>query len=387
MKVLILAPQPFYQERGTPIAVDMLVRVLSERGDNVDLLTFHEGAEREYDNLQIYRIKPVPSIKNIQPGFSAKKFYGDIFLFFRFVSLMWKKKYDVVHAIEESAFMALLICPLRSTPFVYDMDSSMTTQLIDRLRFLRPFRGVLRFLESLPMRYAAAVVPMCDALADEARRHRARNIVVLKDISLIGQGEEIGVAPNLRQELGLTGKMVMYIGNLEKYQGIDLLLESFSIVIKENINASLIVVGGAAKDIDYYRALAERLAIGDCVQFLGPRPVGQIGQYMAQADILVSPRTQGLNTPMKIYSYLDSGVAVLATRLPTHTQVMNDGIAMLAEPEKEDFARAILKMLADDELRQRLARDARDHIQAEHSFSAFRVRVHELYSWLEKNGH
>ena len=43
------------------------------------------------------------------------------------------------------------------------------------------------------------------------------------------------------------------------------------------------------------------------------------------ADVLVSPRLKGLNTPMKIYSYLDSGSAVLATRLRTHTQVLDDG--------------------------------------------------------------
>ena len=49
--------------------------------------------------------------------------------------------------------------------------------------------------------------------------------------------------------------------------------------------------------------------------------------------MLVSPRLKGLNTPMKIYSYLDSGSAVLATRLRTHTQVLDDGIAYLVEPE------------------------------------------------------
>ena len=62
---------------------------------------------------------------------------------------------------------------------------------------------------------------------------------------------------------------------------------------------------------------------------------------MAQADVLVSPRTKGANTPMKVYSYLDSGVAVLATRLPTHTQVMNDETALLAEPTPEDFSSVV----------------------------------------------
>ncbi len=167
MRVLILAPHPYYQERGTPIAVDLLIRALTERGDDVDLLTYHVGIDHSYERFQIYRIRPWPAVNNLRPGFSAKKIYCDFFMFFRFIGLMRKNKYDMVHAVEESAFMALLICPLCSTPFVYDMDSSMTTQLVDKLPLLKPLRPVLKFLESLPMRYAKAVVPCVEALSPQ----------------------------------------------------------------------------------------------------------------------------------------------------------------------------------------------------------------------------
>jgi glycosyltransferase involved in cell wall biosynthesis len=104
---------------------------------------------------------------------------------------------------------------------------------------------------------------------------------------------------------------------------------------------------------------------------------------MAQADVLVSPRIQGLNTPMKVYSYLDSGVAVLATRLSTHTQVMNDDISMLAEPESSDFAQALSRLLEDNELRRRLATAASVTMQRDHSYQAFRQKVHDLYTRLD----
>ena len=385
MRVLILAPHPYYQERGTPIAVDLLIRALTERGDEVDLLTFHEGIDHTYDHFQIYRISPWPAVNNLRPGFSAKKIYCDIFMFFRFIRLMQKKKYDIVHAVEESAFMALLVCPLTATPFVYDIDSSMTTQLIDKLPALKPMRGILAFFESLPMRYAIAVVPMCDALADEAGKYRDNNIVVLKDVSLVGQQESPGDVADLRAELELNGNIVMYIGNLESYQGIDLLLQSFLLVSQQHADVSLVIIGGAEKDIVKYREQSLQMGIDQQVYLLGPRPVGQIGHYMVQADVLVSPRTQGLNTPMKVYSYLDSGVAVLATRLSTHTQVMNDDIAMLAEPESEDFSKALLKLLSDKELRLQLAAAAKETIQREHSYTAFRQKVHDLYARLERS--
>ncbi len=383
MRVLILAPHPFYQERGTPIAVDLLIRALTERGDDVDLLTFHEGVDRTYERFQIYRIRPLPKVNNLRPGFSAKKLYCDIFMFFHFIGLIRKNKYDIVHAIEESAFMALLVCPLSATPFVYDIDSSMTTQLINKLPVLKPMRRILGFFESLPMRYAKAVVPMCDVLAEEAGKYRDNNIFVLKDVSLVGQQEGPGSAVDLRADLELSGNIVMYIGNLESYQGIDLLLQSFLLVSQQQADTSLVIIGGVEKDVVKYRELASQLDIDEQVYFLGPRPVGHISHYMAQADVLVSPRIQGLNTPMKVYSYLDSGVAVLATRLSTHTQVMNDDIAMLAEPNSDDFSKALLKLLSDEALRMQLAAAAKETIQREHSYTAFRQKVHEIYERLD----
>ena len=64
MKILFIAPQPFYQDRGTPIAVDLLLRTLSGVGHNVDLLTYHEGEERNYPGVNIIRIRPFPKVKN-----------------------------------------------------------------------------------------------------------------------------------------------------------------------------------------------------------------------------------------------------------------------------------------------------------------------------------
>jgi len=105
---------------------------------------------------------------------------------------------------------------------------------------------------------------------------------------------------------------------------------------------------------------------------------------MGQANILISPRIEGINTPMKIYSYLDSGVPVLATDLPTHTQVMNHKIAMLAPPEKKAFAKAMIRLIEDEALATLLANEARNFIQRGHSYHSFRKTLHELYNQLEK---
>ena len=61
---------------------------------------------------------------------------------------------------------------------------------------------------------------------------------------------------------------------------------------------------------------------------------------------------------------------------------MNDDIAMLAAPDSDDFSKALLKLLADKELRIQLAAAARETMQREHSYTAFRQMLLVLYAGL-----
>lgn len=384
MRILLTAPHPFYQERGTPIAVDMLLRALSQRGDTVDLLTFHEGIDRHYQGVTLHRISPPSWIQGIGPGPSVKKLLCDVFFLARMIGLLRRNRYDVIHAVEESAFLAMLLRPLWGVPFIYDMDSSMATQLLDKYRLLRPLRPLLHGLEALPLRFAATVVPVCEALARNVRQRRADNVVVLKDVSLLDGAPPPSGEPTLRRELGITGTVSMYIGNLESYQGIDLMLESFAQLRGREKTPALVIIGGKDTDIARYKGKASRLGVSQYVHFLGPRPVDDLSLYMAQADILVSPRTQGINTPMKIYSYLHSGVPVLATDLPTHNQVLGPEVARLAGATPGAFADAWLDLLRNPEAAAAMGQRAQAFIEREHSYSAFRDTVNGLYDELDQ---
>jgi len=383
MRVLMLAPEPFYEDRGTLIAVDLLIRAMCERGDEVDLVTFHLGEDRPRPGLEIHRIRPWPRPARIPPGLSVGKVWCDIFMFFKTIGMLRRKRYDLIHAVEEAAFMATVLGPVTRTPFVFDMDSSMASQIVARYPWTRPLGGLLHWLETLPMRGAVAVVPMCEDLAETARKYCRGTVEVLSDITLLSEDEAPASVENLRKSLDLRGPIVMYIGNLELYQGIDLLLESHREALQACPDAELVIIGGADSDLRKYRQQASSLGISDSVHLLGPRPVSQLGGYMSQADILVSPRIEGTNTPMKIYSYMDSGAAVAATRLPTHTQVLTDDEAALAEPTPEAFSAALVRLLGDAAERERLAANARELVRRKHSWPAFRGTVHGLMDSLE----
>lgn len=384
MKILLLAPQPFYIERGTPIAVDLLLQALSKDGHQVDLLTFPSGEPRSYENVTHYRIKSWFGITNVKAGFSPAKLILDVFLFFRFILMVSRNRYQVVHAVEESVFMAMILSPIFRFKYVYDMDSSMAGQLVDRLPPRLGFLGGLfEWFESLPLRFASAVVPVCDALADIAYRYRTDGVFLLKDVSLVDKESVHSSVVDIRKATSSDGPFFMYIGNLEPYQGIDLMIDGFAHYIKDGGAAQLVIIGGSDKHINEYRARCGQLGITQQVHFLGPLPVDHLYQLMRQSNVLVSPRSEGVNTPMKVYSYMDSGVPVLATNLPTHTQAMNQQNACLVEPDAMSMKLGMAKLIEDSEYATALTKQAAEYIAREHSMAAFQQRVKSIYSYLE----
>jgi glycosyltransferase involved in cell wall biosynthesis len=86
---------------------------------------------------------------------------------------------------------------------------------------------------------------------------------------------------------------------------------------------------------------------------------------------------------MKIYSYLDSGKPVLATRLPTHTQVLDEEIAYLVSPTPEGMAQGLAALMENDALRARLSLAAKKRVQEEYCFEAYRRKLAGFYERLE----
>ncbi len=382
MKILLLAPCPFYQNRGTPIAIHLAARVLGEAGYQIHILTYPEGETVSIPNVSLSRIPALPGIKNIKPGPSWKKIVYDLVMCFTMIGLVRKNRFDVIHAVEESAFMALVLKKIVRLPFVYDLDSSLSRQIGEKYRFLRPLTAILHWLEIMVIRESAGAIAVCRALEDEVLQCAPEKLVCrLEDISLLADtdGETSLSAPKIWEEA-----VIMYVGNLEKYQGIDLLLEAFQQALPRAGAARLVVIGGADPDIKRYRKRGEELGLTGRVDFLGPKPLAELPAWLGQATILVSPRIKGNNTPMKIYSYLDSGKPVLATRLPTHTQVLDDEIAYLVAPTPKALGEGLVTLLEDEVLRKKLSSAAGKRVQEEYCFAAYQEKLLLFYQRLGK---
>ena len=384
MKILLLAPQPFFQERGTPIAVRLALEVIAKRRtDRVELLTYGEGQDIELPGVTIHRMKAPRCLEGVAPGVSFKKLLCDLFFAIALVQLLFRSRndqFDLIHAVEEAAFLAWFVKITLGIPYVYDMDSSLSLQLTESWPIARPLKPLFEFLERAAIRGSTAVVPVCDALAAVASGHGAPDMQIVRDISLLKPcaPDESAV---LRQEAQLPDnvKVVLYVGNLERYQGIDLLIESFSIVAKHTADTALIVVGGSEFTLQKYRSVVAQRGLQSRVHLLGPRPVSKLSTFLSGADILVSPRIKGNNTPMKVYSYLHAGKPLVATRLSTHTQVMDDSVAVLTEPTPEAFAAGILTLLRDPARAHTLASAAHRLAEERYTFTVFERDLNAIY--------
>jgi glycosyltransferase involved in cell wall biosynthesis len=382
MNILLLAPHPFYEERGTPIADKWVAEALAGAGHTVDMLVFPFGRDVNIPGVRVLRCARPWGVQRVGIGFSPQKLLCDMTLISAARRLLRENTYHVIHACEESVFPALWLAGRTRLPVVYDMDSSMADQLMEKWGWLKLFRWLLEGFEAQAVRRSDLILPVCRSLADKVQAFApGKAMAILHD-----QAMHFPPVPpdteNLRATLGITGPLVLYVGNLEHYQGVDLLVDGFAAVAEQVKDAALVIVGGAEKDVAKARARASGLGLEKRIHLLGPRPLNRLQYYLEQADVLVSPRLRGVNTPMKIYSYLLAGRAVVATRIESHTQVMDESVCALVEPEPAALGRVLGELMRDPARRARLGEAAVRRARERHSAEAYRATLLGAYARL-----
>jgi glycosyltransferase involved in cell wall biosynthesis len=384
LRILFLAPQPFFEVRGTPLAVLHLTRALAALGHEVDLLTFPQGEPAPVEGVRHLRSLRLP-VGRVKAGPSVAKLVLDVPFVAEAVARLAFGRYDVVHAVEESAHLVAPFARLFRVPLVVDVDSSIPDQL-RYSGFARrgPLPWLADRLEAHALRHAAAAVTVCTSLTDGVRR-RAPDLPVfqVEDPPLV-DARELAPEPSveaLRRELGLGGgPVVLYSGNFEPYQGVELLLEATPRVP----GAQFVLMGGRPAEIEALSSRTRDLGTASSVFFSGTRPPQELGRFLALASVLVSPRIKGENTPFKIYTYLASGKPVVATRIATHTQLLDDSLAFLAEPTAEGLAGALRMALErQDEARARAERGMA-LVEREYSVARYREKVARAYKEVEQ---
>lgn len=376
MKILMLAPEPFFQPRGTPISVYQRIRALSDLGHKVDLVTYHMGEDKEIKHLKISRIPNVFFIKKIKIGPSLKKIPLDFLLFLRASGLLLRNKYDLIFSHEEGALFGVILSKFSRIPHIYDMHSSLPQQLenfgFSRSKLLkRVFLGMERFI----LKHSKAIIVICLDLLKQVERAGYSDKAILIENFIDFDAEEFTaeqIAQKRKEFASEEMKIVLYAGNFQPYQGISLLLEAASQIRNDRI--VFVLVGETPAAVERQKVRAQEMGIADKVFFTGQVPPSQMPLFIHMADVLVSPRLSGTNTPLKIYSFLKSGKPLVATNLWTHTQVLSDEISVLVEPDAECMAEGITYALFDDRAQEK-AIYAKEKAEREYTFPRYKEKI------------
>ncbi len=377
LRILMLAPQPWFQPRGTPFSVLHRMKALSLLGHQVDLVTYPVGQNVLIDGVTIYRSARIPFVRKVKVGPSKTKIFLDLFLIILTIKLLRKNKYDIIHTHEEASFWGAFLAKRYNIPHLYDMHSSLPQQLTNfKFTGFKPFLKLFDRLEQYTIKSASAVITICPELQHYVEENfpNKKSLLIenVADNSLVFPPDE-NALQRLQTEYGLAGKtVILYYGTFEPYQGIDLLVQSAVPVIKKYGDAvRFVLVGGNEAQQQFYRNMAFKTGFGENMIFTGFVQPQIIPAFVQLADVLVSPRLKGNNSPLKIYSYLRSGKPIVATRHITHTQILDDSVAVLTRAEPEDFAAGIIAILQDESRRTGMVQAARQLAERQYSYQNY----------------
>ncbi len=168
-----------------------------------------------------------------------------------------------------------------------------------------------------------------------------------------------------REKLGLPSgkKIVVYTGHLYSWKGADTLAET----AKKLPKALFVFVGGTPLDIKRFKDTYGHL---DNILIVGHKEHSEIPYWQKAADVLVLPNTakedisKFYTSPMKLFEYMASGRPIIASRIPSIVEILNDKNSVLVEPDSvEALASAISDIIDNQEKGETLSSQARIDVE------------------------
>jgi hypothetical protein len=215
VRILMIAPEPFFEPRGTPFSEFHRIRALTALGHEVDLVTYPIGQDVTMPGLRVFRCLRPPFVHHVKVGPSPAKVVLDALLTFTVLRRAVSARYDVVHSHEEARLIGSALAMILRVPHLYDMHSSLPQQLTNCVQ------PIARHAADVPGDRAVHDPPLargdriCPALEGRSARRTARADCAHRERARIGEDPaDAADAAGVRTALGLNTStpMVLYTG-------------------------------------------------------------------------------------------------------------------------------------------------------------------------------
>ncbi len=359
-KILMIAPTPFFSHRGCSVRVYEEARALEKLGNRVIICTYHHGDD--VPGLTVYRSLNVPWYQRLDPGPSYHKLYLDVLLWFKSLQVARQMEADVIHGhLHEGALIGYVAGRVLNLPLLADIQGSLTGEMKAHGFVARKgaYVALWRRLEGMIDAMPDVAVASSSAVAEELRTEfGSRNVFPALD----GVDKDVFRPRSKNEALAKSippgRKVVVYLGLLSRYQGVDCLLEAIPQVLSVNDRVHFMIMG--FPNVQSYRAKAERLAIAENVTFTGRVPYSEAPAYLALGDLAVSPKIAETESNGKLYNYMACGLPTVAFDTPVNREILGELGLYARLGDCASLASAILDAITDQTLLADLSVKVRD---------------------------
>jgi glycosyltransferase involved in cell wall biosynthesis len=385
LRILAIAPTPFFVDRGGHVQIYEQARALQKLGNVLELCTYHIG--RDMPGIKAHRIAKVPWYKKTDAGPSYQKLYLMVMLFF----LSWRQirrfKPDILHGHGwDGCWIAFALSKLTGLPFVFDMQGSFTGEIVAHgyAKTDSLFFKLLKWIERRTLHLGTVVTQSEQMVNDAIRDFGVRPDRIFHtydgvDTDDLNPGIEAPL--ELKQQLGLPDgkKIVVFLGLLKPYQGVDSLLDAIRILTNDlGYNGAHFFIMGFP-DEDKYLEKAKALGIASYTTFPGKIDYKQRKHYYALGSLAVAPKLSPTEGDGKIYDYLAMGLPIVAYDRPASKEILGD-LAFYAElGNAKALACALQEALTNEVLAAERGRKGREMAVEKFSWLAVGRRLISAY--------
>jgi len=383
-KALFVAPTPFFSDRGCHIRIYEEARWLKRLGVDIRILTYSSG--RDLPELEIKRAGSWVKYKKLEAGPSWRKPFIDYSLLLLLREQIKEFQPDLIHChLQEGAFLAIFSAA-KSIPIILDYQGSLSLELSQHQRFFRvpPIPKLFKGIESWINSRVDWIFLNCSSLKSELNLQARSKSTIVRDGVDTERFSAQKPDPELRKMLGLKrgSPVIVYLGLLNEYQGVDLLLRSAKIVLAKNPGAQFLIMG---YPLVGYPRKAQEMGLGDSVKFSGRVDYFQAEKFLALGDIAVAPKISRTEANGKLLNYLAMGLPVVCFDREVNQELAGECAEYVKylpedfEKSAEGLAFGILNLVENPSRRQELSERGRERAVREFGWDKVAERILRCY--------